>query len=196
MRQIFWLSGVAVFVIGLGFTGPAYAQSSPAGDMKAPNVQPQGPAQENLPPALPGAGAEPALSTAPAVHKVESGDPTAQLFAAINSGDYNSAQDAVSRGADLNAQDSLGETPLDLSVGLNQNSITFMLLAARNEAGDDGAGGPVQMSATPAISHSQSSVRTHAVAAKLVAPLHTLQPVPGNNPGTPNPSAGFLGFNH
>lgn len=196
MRQIFWISGVAVFVVSLGFTAPAHAQSSPAGDMKAPNVQPQGPAQENLPPALPGAGAEPALSTAPAAPKVETGDPTAQLFAAINSGDYNSAQDAVSRGADLNAQDSLGETPLDLSVGLNQNSITFMLLAARNESGDDAAAGPVQMSAMPAISHSNSSEHTHTVPARLVEPLHTFQPVPSNNPGTPNPSAGFLGFNN
>lgn len=178
-------------VIGCGLAlQPAFAQSDEPGssNMRSPALQPQSLPPENLPPALPGFGSQ-APSPVPGVSKPQTGDPTAQLFSAINSNDYNSAQDAISRGADLNAQNALGETPIDLSVALNRNSITFMLLSARNVAGDDDSTSGGQMSGTPTA----PATNTPAVPIKLIESPN--QPtVPGNNPGVPNPSAGFLGF--
>jgi ankyrin repeat protein len=194
MRYIHVLSTAAALAFGLGLAAqPSAAQSSPAGDMRAPTIQPQGSGAESLPPALPGAGDSQSLNTAAPVPKASAGDPTTELFTAINAGDYSSAQDAVSRGADLNAVNALGETPLDLSVGLNRNSITFMLLAARNEtSGDSDDDAPV--SATPASTYAPPPVKTPAVPAKLIATPHPANTTASNNPGTPNPSAGFLGF--
>jgi ankyrin repeat protein len=158
--------------------------------MQAPPLQPRSNDNQVLPPAVPGAG-DVAPTTAPSVAKQQSGDPTAQLFTAINGNDYSSAQDAISRGADLNAQNALGETPIDLSVSLNRNSITFMLLSARNDSGDGSSGsGPAP--ATPTTSYaSKGSGKSAAVPIKLIG---TPTPAASNNPGTPNPSAGFLGF--
>ena len=103
--------------------------------------QPRERVPDIAPPALPGAMQAP-VATGPVVHKAQTGDPTTALFAAVNSGDYNAAQDAISRGANLYAQNQLGETPLDLSVSLNRSSITFLLLATRNETGGDVASAP------------------------------------------------------
>jgi hypothetical protein len=190
---------LCTFVTTLGLAAgfglaPAFAQMSPAGDMQAPKIQPQSNPETPLPAAIPGAG-NPNLPTSQSVAKQQSGDPTAELFTAINANDYNSAQDAISRGADLNAQNSLGESPIDLSVALNRNSITFMLLAARNDSGDDStansaSAAPVGTAAMPR--HSLSG-KSSAVPVKMIENPAT---VPGNNPGTPNSNAGFLGFNH
>ena len=46
------------------------------------------------------------------------------------------ARDAISRGADLQGHNILGMTPLELSVDLGRNDISFMLLSMR--AADDG----------------------------------------------------------
>jgi hypothetical protein len=150
------------------------------------------------PPALPGAGSAP-LATGPVMQKLTTGDPTAALFAAINSGNYSSAQDAISRGANMNAENGLGETPLDLAIALNRTNITFMLLAARNEmGGNDGTATPVVMT-TPGT-HSKTRkphitpVTTNIRSVTETAPKYTTVPVMEDNPGTPNPSAGFLGF--
>ena len=62
--------------------------------------------------------------------------PTDALFDAINRGDIATARDAISRGADLQGQNILGMTPLELSVDLGRNDISFMLLSMR--AADDG----------------------------------------------------------
>jgi ankyrin repeat protein len=118
------------------------------------------------------------------------------LFAAINRGNYADAQDAISRGADLNAQNALGETPLDLAIALNQNSITFMLLSARNE-GD--AGQPVQTTAITTTTH--PTRKLHPIPAKAMASTTTQAPAhakaattPTGSDGQPNVSVGFLGF--
>jgi ankyrin repeat protein len=131
------------------------------------------------------------------VQKPAIADPTQALFAAINSGDYNAAQDALSRGADLTAKNSLGETPLDLSIALNHNSITFLLLATRNETAGSATGtsasGPALPVAAPTISTPTVSARAKPRPA-VRPPAPAVQLTPGNNPGTPDPSAGFLGF--
>jgi ankyrin repeat protein len=197
MRKISFISSAAMLALALA-TPPALAQSAPAstggsspsGNLQAPPLQPKSDDNQVLPPALPGAG-NVAPSTAPSVAKQQSGDPTTQLFTAINGNDYASAQDAISRGADLNAQNALGETPIDLSVSLNRNSITFMLLAARNDSGDgSNESGPMPSPAVSGVAPKGSA----SAAATPIKLIGTPTPAASNNPGTPNPSAGFLGF--
>jgi hypothetical protein len=137
------LAGAPVLILA---GAPAFAQmsmgGSPGGGGGAPGgantPEPVAPTHDIAPPALPGAGAPAPLATGPVVQKPSIADPTQALFAAVNNGDYNAAQDALSRGADLNAQNALGETPLDLSIALNRSTITFLLLATRNETGSTG----------------------------------------------------------
>jgi hypothetical protein len=193
MRKISIILAAAMLALGFA-SHPALAQSSPSGNMQAPTLQPKTDGAQPLPPALPGAGDQD-LATAPSVAKPQTGDPTAQLFTAINGNDYNSALDAISRGADLNGENALGETPIDLSVSLNRNSITFMLLEARNDSGDDpDATGPGPGSVTPAAKYSSKTAHVQSSAAVPIKLIETPNAAPGNNPGTPNASAGFLGF--
>ncbi len=186
---------------------PAFAQMSMGGGGGAPGggsaPQPQAPAPDIAPPALPGAGTPAPLATGPVVQKPATGDPTQALFAAVNNNDYNAAEDALSRGADLNAQNALGETPLDLSIALNHSTITFLLLATRNETGGTGpvSPGPVSpgsVSPGPAFPATAPVKPTHhkphpTPAAAAPAPT-TTAPAWESNPGTPNPSSGFMGF--
>jgi len=186
--------GFALFLAAM----PALAQNVPGmagGAGNAGGVQPQPRVPDIAPPALPGAGGE-ALATGPVVQKPATGDPTAELFDAVNKGDYGAAQDAISRGADLNAQNTLGETPLDLSVALDRSTITFLLISARNENGSSTAGAPL-----PAITPAVAPVQHHKPMTKPVAKpaadttnVNIVPPASENNPGTPNASAGFLGF--
>jgi hypothetical protein len=183
---------IFVPVLGLALLGglPALAQLSPGGALDGSPTgggaapQPLARTPDIAPPALPGAGEAP-VATGPQLQKLTTGDPTQALFDAVNKGDYNAAQDAISRGANLDAQDPLGETPLDLSVALNRSSITFLLLSARNETSEAGAmGAPMTVSSAP----------VSAPAPVRVTPEHARAPVPGNVTGTPDPAAGFLGF--
>ena len=195
MRNVYLSIAAAVLAFGLGLSSQrSFAQNapSPAGNMQAPALQPKTDDNQVLPPAVPGAGDQ-NLAAVPSVAKPQTGDPTAQLFDAINSNNYNSAQDAISRGADLNGENALGETPIDLSVSLNRNSITFMLLAARNDSGDDpDSSGPGP--ATPAGGNASSAAAAAQTSAVPVKLIETPSRAPANSPGTPNASAGFLGF--
>jgi hypothetical protein len=192
---------LAILAIGL-LAHPARAQLQPgAGGLgngvSGPAPTPKPVIHDIAPPALPGAGNIEGIATAPKLKKAHTGDPTTDLFAAINKGNYADAQDAISRGADLNAQNALGETPLDLAIALNQNSITFMLLSARNE-GD--AGPPVPTSAITTTTH--PTRKLHPIPAKAMAstttpaaPAHAkAATTPAGNDGQPNVSVGFLGF--
>ena len=178
-----------------GFGGPGGGMGSgPGGGGGPATPQPRQRVPDIAPPALPGAGSVP-VATGPVVKKVQTGDPTTALFAAVNSGDYNAAQDAISRGANLYAVNPLGETPLDLSVSLNRSSITFLLLATRNETGGDVSPAPAPaMAPASARAHAGHGPRPHVVQAADSTPLHKTLPVRSTDPGTPNPAAGFLGF--
>ena len=157
------------------------------------------------PAALPGArpGAEPALPTqAPADMS-----PTEALFDAINRGDTAAARDAVNRGANLNGHNLLGLTPLELSVDLARNNISFLLLSMRGQdssLGRDadrrdngqtrGAARPVARprvaaapprGADPRAPDPRASEPPRAVAAPRLY---------SGGGGTPIPNAGFLGF--
>jgi hypothetical protein len=181
---------LAAVAVSLALAPVALAQMVPNGQ-NGPSVQPKAPTPDFAPPALPGAGDAPGIATAPKVKKADQGDPTTELFTAINNNDYNSAQDAISRGADLGAQNALGETPLDLSIALNRNSLTFLLLGARNEAGGGTQAPPVAAAPAPVT----YAARPQPVSVESAPVAHSAPaPVMGNNPGTPNASVGFLGF--
>jgi len=155
---------------------------------------------EPPPDAVPGARAR--QPVAPMTRAASDMQPTEALFDAINRGDIVSARDALSRGADLNGVNVLGMTPMELSVDLGRNDITFLLLSMRGE--DSGRGSramtrpaapeapparAVQAASVPAKQH-VAPARPAPVAAKPVAAPKLF----ANDGGTPLPSAGFLGF--
>ncbi len=128
--------------------------------------------------------------------------PTEALFDSINRGDLPGAQDAISRGADLQGTNVLGLTPLELSVDLGRNEISFLLLSLRGSSGFS-ASHPAEAAAAP-----KPSTRAERVAAaraghgqrSQVAARPATDPAPqaprlfSGNGGVPNPQAGFLGF--
>ncbi len=111
--------------------------------------------------------------------------PTEALFDAIARGDLAAARDAIARGADLNARNVLGDKPIDASVDLGRNDITFVLLAERPLSN---AGRAV---ATPAAA-TRGTTTAHNAADKPVLQAAATKPVIDN--GTPRPAVGFLGF--
>ncbi|WP_298285718.1 ankyrin repeat domain-containing protein [Acidocella sp.] len=157
----------------------------------APQPQPQ--QMDKAPPALPGITTP--TPTVQTTHTANLGDPTQALFAAVNSGDYAAAQDALSRGADLTAQNQFGETPLDLAIALNRTNISFLILETRNElAAQGGTTGPVgkpwtlsKTTAQPAPAHTRALAPHARPALKAAA-------APASNAGQANQPAGFLGF--
>jgi ankyrin repeat protein len=132
----------------------------------------------------------------PAEHAATDMSPNDTLFDAVNRGDLTAARDAIARGADFNARNELGQTPLDESIDLGRNNITFLLLSMRPSPGDSIApaapgkpGTPRQTAAAPAAA--RPSVQS--VSVPPAAPKPAAAPV-ASNPGTPNPQRGFLGF--
>jgi len=146
------------------------------------------------PPALPGATS--AGSAAPATRAPTDMEPTDALFDAINRGDIGAARDALNRGADLHGHNVLGMTPLELSVDLGRNDISFLLLSMRGtEDGRSPSAVAVAAPTKPATRQAKQVVSrpTARVAAVAPAPTQTARLYSGDG-GTPNPSAGFLGF--
>jgi len=167
-----------------------------------------------LPPALPGAASRPGAA-APATRIPSDMSPNDALFDAINRGDVAAARDAMSRGADLNARNVLGMSPMELSVDLGRNDISFLLLSYRGGS-DNGGGAPTQATdnaAAPTAAQlltgkSPKKGRAHPIrtAARGRAPVNraerrvarpAAQQMPrlfANDGGAPVPSAGFVGF--
>jgi hypothetical protein len=161
-----------------------------------------------LPPALPGAAAR-SGGPAPATRIPSDMSPNAALFDAINRGDVAAARDAMSRGADLDARNVLGMTPMELSVDLGRNDISFLLLSYR---GSDSSGGSAAQAtdkataplAAPRVAAKGSKAAAHAIrtAARGHRPGTRVDPVTApqaprlfaNDGGAPVPSAGFVGF--
>ena len=135
------------------------------------------------PPAIPGAVSSPDR-VAPAAKNANDLDPNAALFDAIDRGDISSARDALGRGADLSAKNVLGQTPIDMSIDLSRNDITFLLLSMRAQNGDEAP-------AASAGDEQDATLAAPTTRAELAAPP-TIHAVPGG--GTPVPSQGFLGF--
>lgn len=133
---------------------------------------------EAPPSPTPGEKAEqaPVVAAAP---DVASMSPTAALFDAITRNDTAAARDAIARGADLNAENVLGEKPIDASIDLGRDDITFMLLAERPLASAASSNAPSRM----ALKHRPASGKLLMASASKPA-----------NPGRPDPAVGFLGF--
>ncbi len=169
----------------------------------APNIggqslpQQAGPAR---PPPMGLPGAQPKAAPAPATTPPITMNPTDELFDAINRGDLAAAQDAVARGADLNGHNVLGMTPVQLSVDLGRNDITFLLLSAGGgeaapssasaagllHAGGKGVGGGK-------VARNAERRSSKLVRATAPSPVQTPRLFAGDG-GAPIPSAGFLGF--
>lgn len=159
-------------------------------------AQPQFGAPERAPPAaLP--GARNSAGAAPPTRPPALLSPTDALFDAIDRGDLAAARDAINRGADLNGKNVLGMTPLQLSIDLNRNDITFVLLA--NGAGAGAPSAPVAGASKVAVAvadpmaRSQRRKRRPHLARVAVPPRQTPRLFAGDG-GAPVPSAGFLGF--
>ncbi|MCB8879306.1 hypothetical protein ACELLULO517_03605 [Acidisoma cellulosilytica] len=150
--------------------------------------------------------------------------PNDELFDAINRGDITAARDALSRGADLSATDAVGQTPIDLSVSLARNSITFLLVTLLHAGGGDITDAQGPMAQPPAntlglSSKDQKTVTTpvgffdapqpaakaktgksksyQTVAARPSASTTSFAesaPTSSGGSGSPNASAGFVGF--
>jgi hypothetical protein len=166
-------------------------RAATAPDMTKPAIAP--------PPALPGAASH-ADQVAPATRAPTDMSPNDALFDAINRGDIAVARDALNRGAELDAHNLLGMTPMELSVDLGRNDISFLLLSYRGS--DSSAGAPPQGQAGLAPSPppgkkvaAKSTPRQRAVPVKAVAPVVPQTPrLFANDGGSPVPGAGFLGF--
>ncbi len=162
-----------------------------------PHVKPDSTAPKAaapIPSALP--GATPGRGAAPADKSVADLPPNQALFDAINRGDIGEARDAVDRGADIHAENVLGMTPLELSVDLSRNDITFMLLSLRGAApGAISAKAVAAAARAPAPALRLTKAADKRVAAKP-APAAALprQYAVSADPGRPDPQAGFLGF--
>ena len=170
---------------------------SQVGPMPSMGPPPQAAPKETQPPALPGAASNKG-GAAPATRSPTDMEPTDALFDAINRGDIAAARDAISRGADLRGHNILGMTPLELSVDLGRNDISFLLLSMR--AGDGGSQPPTgKTAATPGTDKATKQAPVRRVAAKAAAPA--ARPIPSQTArlfsgdgGAPIPNAGFLGF--
>lgn len=172
----------------------------------APKAPLPGPKGAPPPAAVPGARARPD-SVAPAERGAADLPLTEALFDAINRGDIVTARDAVSRGADLDGTNLLGLTPLELSVDLGRNDISFLLLSMRGSgAGSAGSRPPVEASANPPTAAERRRAQLEArQQAQAQARQSRTQVVSGSvqaqgpalfagNGGAAVPSAGFLGF--
>jgi ankyrin repeat protein len=146
------------------------------------------------PPALPGAQSN-NNGAAPASHEPTDMEPNDALFDAINRGDLAAARDAISRGADLEARNILGMTPMELSVDLGRNDISFLLLSMRG--GDTGGQPPPSKlaAAPPPGKQAKHTAPAHSSKVATAQPAAAQTPrLFANDGGTPNPNAGFLGF--
>ncbi|MGC8477541.1 MAG: ankyrin repeat domain-containing protein [Acetobacteraceae bacterium] len=185
-----WIAG-AVALLALAPL-PAAAQLGLAGG--APSLvqgaHPKSTGAKPPPPALPGARGGKAL--APAAADVAAMNPTEALFDAINRDDVAQARDALGRGADLRARDALGMTPLQLSIDLGRNDITFLLLSMRHAeapAPPPPAGGGAAIRPAALAAPAPARPRRRPAPAPVAA-----APVVAAGGGAPVPDAGFLGF--
>ena len=197
------LSGVSTVLLAtLLFVPDAAAQlsdtMSTAGSRnRTPAALPQRPA---APPALP--GAQSSSLVAPSQRVPLDMPPTEALFDGVNRGDIEAVRDSLARGAELNARNILGITATEMAIDLGRNDIAFLLLSMRSSDRQRNArGGGQGSSATTAQTttfQTTAQARTQRPAPQPRATQARAEPVAPrtytNDPGTPAPSAGFLGF--
>lgn len=188
--------------LGVALVSPcarAQLNGGPMGSAGHSSIEKPGPDKPVVPApeAVPGTRArEPA---APATRQSVDMSPNEALFDAINRGDTPGVRDALNRGAELDAVNVLGLTPMELSVDLGRNDISFLLLSMRPD--DDDRRSRTADRSTALVAKGASGIKAGA-GAKSAAPAHIpvqAKPVAtpklfANDGGTPLPAAGFLGF--
>jgi len=207
---ISWGVPLGLAVIGIGST-PGVAQM---GGLDSHNGLSEGSKQnlksldnakkpEQAPPSLPGTKA-PIEAAAPTTSPTDM-TPTEALFDAINRGDTSAARDAINRGADLHGVNVLGLTPLEVSVDLGRNDISFLLLsmrdgdatsrsATRTGAETGGAGQADAVLRAGPRGARRSRVAAAAPADTAEGPVAEGPIFSSGNGGAPIPAAGFVGF--
>ena len=176
------------------------------------NKAPDRPKAAPLPDALPGAAID-KDRVAPSDKVISDMSPNDALFDGINRGDIATVRDAVNRGADLGSRSVLGQTPIELSVDLGRNDITFLLLSLRGtEGGNSGSRPPLtKQAAAKADRATAAELRAEKAAAAKAARdqlrstgIAAREPAPraggstarqfATDGGAPVPASGFLGF--
>ena len=178
------------------FALPAAAQSGGRPGLGPTVPAPQEKARQAPPPALPGTRGEPS-AVAPATKLPGDMQPTEALFDSINRGDTDAGRDAVGRGADLDARNVLGLTPLELAIDLGRNDLAFLLLSLRgaSSASQQRAAAPAPLpTLTAAERRAASRPSSRAVPAAPASAAAGGPRLFAGNGGAPIPQAGFLGF--
>ncbi len=146
--------------------------------------------EQKKPSALPGSrftSATPAAPERPAADMA----PNEALFDAVNRGDIAAARDALGRGADVDTRNMLGLTALETAIDLGRNDLTFLLLSMRGASSGSSAPPPAATRPPPRQAAAQPAPARVAAVPQPAPP----RPRPAyNDPGTPVPQAGFLGF--
>jgi len=188
---------------------PGIGGSPSMGGAGASGSGPAGSNAEDKPvlaPALPGSVST-TDSIAPPSRPAAEMSPNDALFDAIERGDLAGARDALARGARLDARDVLGETPLELSIDLGRNPITFTLLSMRGAASDtvEGDAQPPPVSTRSASKAGKPGDKPLSGGQRIIAaqqisyhgvPITGAASDAGSTAfaGTPDLAMGFLGF--
>ncbi len=139
------------------------------------------------PPSIPGAQPDADAVVIPSDKVAAEMAPNDALFDAVNRGDLAAAKDALNRGAQLDAHNVLGQTPIDASIDLNHNDITFLLLSMR--------GSTPNTRATTLVNAKAPAPGRHTKATLVKGTAHPAPRAPViADRGTPNPAVGFTGF--
>mgnify|MGYP000560104288 CR=1 FL=1 len=167
----------------------------------APRTE-QSPAVRPPPPALPGLQGRRAPEPIPG-DPTQSLSPNEALFDAINRGDLPASREAVARGADTEARNVLGLTPVDAAVDQGRTEIMFYLLSVRGasraappppaEAQQRAAARQAPSRRDARRGGSTESEPPRAAPAEAPAPVRSAR-LWANDGGSPNPAVGFLGF--
>lgn len=181
------IGGAATSLQGTQGQAPSFSKEQLDRSLQGPRPPPV---------ALPGAAPK-QQAIAPPTQVPTLMSPTDELFDAINRGDMATVRDALNRGADLSAPNQLGLTPLDLSIDLGRNDISFLLLSMRGAA-PAGAGQTVQTAKAKHPSSTRVAQHSTRQRGRLTETAQAGQPsLPrlfSGDGGAPVPQAGFLGF--
>jgi hypothetical protein len=108
----------------------------------------------------------------------------------------------MNRGADLHGENVLGLTPLELSVDLGRNDISFLLLSMREGDSTHAAaaqkGGDAKAALLRGGAAPKGVYRSRVATVAAPAPYDAVAEAPriySGDGGAPIPAVGFLGFN-
>jgi hypothetical protein len=194
--SVLLLPALAILATGALPPNPAEAQGF-RGPVRPTEQGPQRQAPAGLP-GLQGRRAAPVIPADPA--QLATMSPNDALFDAISRGDIAAAREAVGRGADVDARNVLGLSPIDSAVDQGRAEILFYLLSVRGIARGGTAPPPPPPRVTAAQRRAAEAAareaeRAQVAAAARVSPAALRTPrLWANDGGAPIPSIGFIGF--